>query len=261
MAALGLVLPSPSAFAAFISFEIRRATRNRRYVLIAVVFPVLFYLLYTSIIGNGVRRPIISGISWDAFFMVSMGSFAAVSSAIGGAVLISRERGSGWTRQLRVTPLRPSAYALGKLVVSYLVTFPALGLVLGAGLLVNHVSLPGTTWVGLVLALVLGALPFAALGLLIGSLFDEGSAQGAQTLTLFVLSLLGGLWVPIQSFPDTLATICRVLPSYHLANLGWTILGGRSIDPLDVMVLVGYAALIGAIAGWQYITAERSADA
>lgn len=261
MAVLAMSLPNPSAFGTFLTFEIRRALRNRRYVMLGMVFPVVFYLVYTNIVGNGVRHAVIDGIGWDTFFMVSMAAFGTVSASIGGAVLISRERGSGWTRQLRVTPLAPAAYAVGKVVVSYLVTLPALALVLGAGLVVDHVSLPAATWIELVLALVLGALPFAALGLLIGSLFDEGSAQGATTITMFGLSLLGGLWAPIQSFPDALATIGRVLPSYHLANLGWTILGGRPIDPADVAILVGYAVLIAGLAAWQYVAGERSANA
>ena len=45
-----------TALAAFVSLEIRRALRNRRYVMLAIGFPVVFYLLYTGVLGRGHRR-------------------------------------------------------------------------------------------------------------------------------------------------------------------------------------------------------------
>ena len=47
----------------------------------------------------------IGGTTWKTYFMVSMAAYAAMVAALGGAIVIARERSSGWTRQLRVTPL------------------------------------------------------------------------------------------------------------------------------------------------------------
>jgi hypothetical protein len=44
--------------------------------------------------------------------MISMATYAAIGR-LGGAIVIAQERESGWTRQLRVTPLPPIAYATG----------------------------------------------------------------------------------------------------------------------------------------------------
>ena len=41
-----------TAFAAFISIELRRTLRNRRYVMFAIAFPVVFDLLYTGVLSG-----------------------------------------------------------------------------------------------------------------------------------------------------------------------------------------------------------------
>ncbi len=135
------------AFAAFVTIEIRRALRNRRYVMFSVAFPTAFYLLYTGVLSAGSPADSTDrGTTWGAYFMVSMATYAAMIAALGGAIVIARERSSGWTRQLRVTPLPAAGYVAGKLLVAYVVTLPAIAAVVAAGIAVNHVSLPTARW-------------------------------------------------------------------------------------------------------------------
>jgi ABC-2 type transport system permease protein len=248
-------------FAAFISIEVRRALRNRRYLMFAIAFPTIFYLLYTGILSSGASPDAaIGGMTWGAYFMVSMATYAAMVAALGGATVIARERSSGWTRQLRVTPLPATAYVAGKLLVAYVVTLPAIAAVVVAGIAVNHVSLPAGSLIGMFATLALGVLPFAALGLLIGYLFDADSAQGAMMISLFGLAIVGGLWAPITSFPDALATIGHVLPSFRLADLGRAVVAGNPPDLADIAVLAVYAAVIGWLAAWRYRASEQRAS-
>jgi ABC-2 type transport system permease protein len=246
---------------AFVAFELRRAARNRRYLLFAIGFPVLFYLLYTGVLGGDSADPTakIGGIPWRTYFMVSMATYGAIGASLGGAVLIAQERASGWVRQLRVTPLPPGAYVLGKLAVASLVTIPAVVAVFAAGAIVVGVQLPAATWPELLIALVLGSLPFAALGLLIGYAFEADAAQGAMTMCFFGLAILGGLWAPITSFPDTLATIGRMLPSFRVADLGRLVAVGVTPDPADIAILAAYAVALGALAAWRYRASQGRA--
>ncbi|HEV8401831.1 MAG TPA: ABC transporter permease [Candidatus Limnocylindrales bacterium] len=249
------------AFAAFVTIEIRRALRNRRYVMFSVAFPTGFYLLYTGVLASGASADsAIDGTTWGAYFMVSMATYAAMVAALSGAIVIARERSSGWTRQLRVTPLPAAGYVAGKLVVAYVVTLPAIAAVVIAGIAVDHVSLSAVALVQMFLSIAIGVLPFAALGLLIGYLFDADSAQGAMMVSLFGLAILGGLWAPISSFPDTLATIGRMLPSFRLADLGRDAIAGRGPDLADILVLAAYATAIGALAAWRYRASEQRAS-
>ncbi len=248
--------------AAYTRLEVLRALRNRRYQLASIGFPVLFYLLYTGVLqGDAARANRIDGVAWPAYFMVSMAAFAALGASLAGSRVIASERSSGWTRQLRITPLPPSAYLVVRLLTSFVTVIPAIALVLGAGLALNGVELSPAAWLEAFAGLALGSIPFAALGILIGYVFDGDAAQGAMMIANFGLAILGGLWAPVASFPQTLVTIAHVLPSYHFADLGWATLGGRAPDPIDVVALAGWTALIGALVIWRYRAEERREDA
>jgi len=112
-------------------------------------------------------------------------------------------------RQLRVTPLPPLAYVFGKAATAILVALPALLLVSLLGVTIHHVHLRTQAWVGFLLGTWLGAIPFAALGVLIGYAFDTQSAQGGMMVVYFGLSILGGMWFPYQIMPHVRTRSCR----------------------------------------------------
>jgi ABC-2 type transport system permease protein len=244
------------AVAAYLGLEIRRAVRNRRYLVFAVGFPVVFYLLYTGVL-TGKNAP--SDPTWNAFFMVSMIAYGMIGASLSNAMPIAQERASGWTRQLRITPLPAAAWVATKLAVAYLTSLPALVLVSVAAVLVNHVSLAPTTWLTIAVSLAIGVLPFAALGLLIGFVFDVSAAQGAVTISYIGLAILGGLWAPVSTFPDTLATIARIMPTYHFANLGWSALDGGLPDATDILILAAWSLALFALLARRYQVAEQRA--
>ncbi len=244
----------------YVQLELHRASRNRRYLMTAVIFPVMFYALFTGVLQGGGADPTAGGgLAWKTYYMISMAAYGAIGAALGSAIVIATERRSGWTRLLRTTPLPPVGYVAGKLIVSYLVTLPSIGLVLVAGAVLNQVTLPPATWVQVYLSMIVGALPFAALGLLLGYLFDANSAQGGMMITYFALAILGGLWVPVTNMAGVLVTIAHVLPAYHLGNLGWQALAGNGPDPVDLAVLAVYTLVIGALVLWRYRADELRA--
>jgi ABC-2 type transport system permease protein len=258
--AAALAFPSASPFLAYLRLEVRRTLRNRRYLMFTIVFPVLLYLLYTAVLpasGGGT----LDGLAWPAYFLVSMAAYGAIGASMSQAAPIAIERREGWARQLRVTPLSGAAYVATKLAAAVILAVPALLLVAAVGGLVNHVSLGGGATLLMIVALALGSVPFAALGLLIGYLLDADSAQGGAMLSYLGLAILGGLFAPLDAFPDAIATIGHVLPSSHLASLGRAAAAGRMPGAVDVLVLAGWAIGSGALAAWRYRTDELSGRA
>jgi ABC-2 type transport system permease protein len=260
MTALALTRRTPQPFqatAAYLRLEIPRTLRNRRLLLLTVVFPVTFYLLFTRLLTGGQEL----GADARAFLMVSMAAYGAIGATLSAAVRVAMERTNGWTRQLRVTPLPALGYVTTKLLVAWLTAAPAIVLVMVAAFGINQVELPPTTWFVVFISLALGVLPFAALGVAIGYVFDESTAQVIFTISFLGMSILGGLWTPLSQFPDTLATIGRMLPSFHFANLGWSALADQAIDPVDVGVLLVYGLVFVAIVAWRYRVGEQPARA
>ncbi|HET9084207.1 MAG TPA: ABC transporter permease [Candidatus Limnocylindrales bacterium] len=241
------------ATAAYLRLEVPRTLRNRRLLMLTVVFPVAFYLLFTRVLTGGVQF----GNDERAFVMVSMAAYGAIGATLSAAVRVAMERTSGWTRQLRVTPMPALGYVTTKLVTAYLAAIPAIVLVMLAALTANQVTLPPFTWLSIFVALSLGALPFAALGVAIGYVFDESTAQLVFTISFVGLAVLGGLWAPISTFPEGLATMARMLPSFHFANLGWSALAGGGPDASDALALLAYGLVFVAIVAWRYRVGEQ----
>ena len=217
-------IPALRPFLAYLRLELRRALRNRRFLVMTVVFPVVIYVLYTAVIPAAPSEVTVGGLTWPVYFLVSMAAYGAIGAAMSQAVPVATEGRQGWTRQLRVTPLPGMAYVGAKAVTAIALTVPSIALVVGAGSIVNHLGIGIAGAVPLVLALALGAAPFAALGLLIGYVLDAESAQGGMVLTLFTMAILGGLFAPLESLPPTMATIGWMLPSSHLASLGLSLI-------------------------------------
>jgi ABC-2 type transport system permease protein len=256
MLALAISAARRQPLGAYIFFEIRRQLRNRRFIVVSMALPVGLYLVYTAVM-RGPEGQSQEGISWPAYFLVSMAAYGAMAAAITQATPIAVERASGWVRQLRVSPLPGLAYVGTKIAAAICLTVPALVLVSVAGIAINHVALPLRTWLELILVLALGALPFAAFAILLGYSLEPDSAQGAVTISFFALAIVGGLFAPVDAFPDTVATIARMLPSYHLAALGRQVVAGRVPELADVAVLVGYTLVLGALAAWRFVASEQ----
>ena len=131
------------------------------------------------------------------WIMVSMAVYGAMLATTSGGAMVSVERAAGWSRQLRLTPLRPVAYIGVKVVlamttglISVLVAF-AVGRAIGA-------QLPATAWIACGLLAWICALVFAAFGLFMGYLLPSENVMQILGPVLGILSFAGGLFVPVD---------------------------------------------------------------
>ena len=230
-----------------LAFQLRRVARNRQFLFFTVLLPALFTVFFTKIFG-GQASNAADYQDVAASFMVSMMAYGAIGAALGATVRISFDRASGWLRQLRVTPV-PQTHIVGvDIAVGALLTLPSLVVVALVGRFVNGVQLGLGTLLGLVGALWVGSVAFVALGLLLGLSLDEKAAGGAIGLVSVVLATLGGLWVPVQVFPESMQVLARFLPSYWYAELGRDVAAGSAPAVPAVLALVGFTAMFAALA-------------
>ncbi|MGH9016221.1 MAG: ABC transporter permease [Acidimicrobiales bacterium] len=248
-----------SGFRSFTRFEIERLLRNPRYVGISVGFPVIFYVLF---LNNEQPAAHIAGTTWKTYFMVSMASFGAMVAALNaGGTRLAAERASGWTRQLRVTPLPSWTYVATKIAASMVMVLPVIVLVEMTGLLAGAVHLGLGTWIALTAVLWASALPFAALGVFVGFVASSETAYPVVTALMFLLSFFGGLFTPVRDLPSALRHVAAFLPSYHDASLGWSVVAGHGIAPLDAAVLLLYVVLLSLAVTWRHRVEESRAFA
>jgi len=227
----------------------RTAYRNTRFLVLTVALPLLLFVLYSNIYQG---QDAGGGLSVVAYLMVSMASFGCIGAAINTGARIAIERQTGWNRQLRLSALPAHSYLAAKAAVSMLVTLPALVLVFIAGATIGGVSLGAGQWWETGLAVWLGLIPFAVLGLVIGFAGTVDAVQPISMVTYLGLSILGGLWFPVEAFPAFLQDVAKMTPSYWLAELGRSVLVGSGVPLTAVLVLAGWTAVLTAWGAFAY---------
>lgn len=201
----------------FLALELRRAVRNGRYLIFTVVVPAVMFLLFVNLYGGG-EGTFPNGLPIATSLMMNMALFGVMAGPLSIGARIAVERGLGWQRQLRLTPLTGSGYLLTKGALSMLVALPAILLVCAIGA-VEGVRMDAAQWLGVLATLWLGAIPFVLLGIVIGLVATADGMQAITGLASMLFGLLGGIWIPADVAPDWLATLMKALPTYWVKQL------------------------------------------
>jgi ABC-2 type transport system permease protein len=216
-------------------YELLRASRNRRFLLFSLVFPLLLYFLTAGpnqnendLQGTGLSAPL--------YFMVSMASWGTMTAMLGTGARIAGEREVGWNRQLRISPLSAFSYLRAKVAISYLLAGLSLGALYASGAILG-VRLPAGEWLAMTGLIIVGLIPFAAAGIFLGHKLGTdaiGPAIGGGTA---LLALVSGTWFPVDK-SGFLHDLAVDLPSYWLVQANRVALGGDGW-PLRGWVVVG----------------------
>jgi ABC-2 type transport system permease protein len=239
---------------AYLWLEAKRQWRNREILIFRLGLPTAIYLILNA--ANGDDPPTSPGGR-----MVAIAALAAVISGLAAGPSLGDERANGWLRQLRTTPLRPSAAVAAKVVVAMSFALPAIALVAAAAGLVGDNQGTALGWaesIKLVGLMWLATMPITAIGALIGLTFGGEAAHGATTLAFVVLWLAGGIFTPPSQMPDLLAAISRALPSWGVVQVGESVAAGRSLSASALVVLAAWTVGAGALAAlaWRRVLAR-----
>lgn len=184
----------------------------------------------------------------------------AIAGLLTAAQVIVTERKSRTLQRILTTAARRIQILFGHYLAIFSLIFTQFILLIAFGqfiLGVNYLRNPGAT----LLVAFSAALCIAALGLLIGVLArSEEQAITFSLIPMFVLSGLGGAWVPLEVTGETFATIGHVSP------VAWAMDGFKNISIrglgvesvlLPVAALAGYAIVFFALSVWRLNAAEE----
>jgi ABC-2 type transport system permease protein len=212
--------------------EIGRLRRNRRYLIFTIGFPVMLYLIL------GKTNATEYGVSFKAFYMVSMATFGALSGAFNNnTIRISQEKKEGWIRQLRLTPLPANAYVVAKLIASMVTSVPAIAIVFILGNVYGGVTMPIWKWVVIGVAIWFGTFIFAALAIALGYRIDPDSVQPIALVVYFFFSIFGGLWFPLSG---GLKKFGEFTPTYQVVKISTDVLGTGTVAIVNVIGIIAW---------------------
>ena len=130
-------------------------------------------------------------------------------------VKLAAERSSGWVRLLRVRPLPPAIYLGAKTLIVLMISAIGVGMMFTVANIRLDITASSMEWIRLFGALLLGSVPFAIIGCVIGYLFTEISVS---MMSVFMLALFSLTSLPLQYTENWLNWI-PFSPFYHYAQL------------------------------------------
>jgi len=237
-------------FTTYTRFELLRAFRNRRFLVFAFGFPLVLYVLIAAP-NRHVHDLNNSGISAPLYFMVGLLTFGTMNAMLSAGARIAAERSVGWNRQLRITPLSPRTYFRTKVLTGYVMSLVTIVLLYAAGYALG-VRLPAGDWLRMTFFILVGLIPFAALGILLGHLISSDSIGPALGGSTALLAFLGGVWFPLGNH-GALSQIGQALPSYWLVQAAHIGLGGAAWGTKGWIVLAVWAIAATALARRAYV--------
>lgn len=224
--------------AAYVRAEVVRTFRNRRFLLFSLVFPLVLLLT----IGGANKSKQLDGISFPLYYMTGMAAYGSMIAIISSGARISSERLVGWTRQLRITPLRTSVYFEAKILCGYLMALLTIVVLYLAGTALS-VRLDARQWATMTLLLLIGLIPFAVLGVMVGHLLKPDSIGPAVGGVTALFAIIGGAWGPLST-SHGFVIVAKLLPSYWLVQSGKVAFGGSGWPPAEAWIVIAVWTLV-----------------
>lgn len=227
----------------YLRYELLRNFRNWRFVLFSLAYPVVLYLVVTS----PQRHANFDGVTFPLYFMAGMAAVGTMIAVLSSGARIAADRSAGWTRQLRITPLTAGDYLGAKVATGFLMALFAILLVSLSGTALG-VRLSGGEWLTMIGLMLVGLVPIAVLGILLGHLVTPDSLAPAVGGTLMLLALLGGAYGFLLAKSGALFDLIKMLPSYWLVQAGKTALGGGGWPAEGWIVIVAWTLVLTPLA-------------
>ena len=231
----------------YVRYDLLKVARNRRFFIFSLGFPLILYVVVA-----GPNHSSFYGVPFKVYYLTGMASWGAMNSVTSGGGLIALERAVGWTRQLRITPLPVWAYMASKVIRGYATACVTIIVLYIAAFAMNaHLALAG--WLIMTGLILVGLLPFAGLGVLLGHTLKPDSLGPALGGISALFALLGGAWGPIAGNSGTFLDIVKLLPSYWLVQAGKAGLT-RQVWPIEGWVVI---AVWSVVLAWLAVVVYR----
>ena len=173
-------------------------------------------MLYFAVASSN-RHAIFNGIAFTLYFMAGMATLGTMAALVSSAAVIAADRSTGWTRQMRITPLTFGTYFGARVLNGYLRALLTIVVLCLAGTALG-VRLSAAQWLTMVGLLLVGLIPFAVLGILLGHLLKTDSSAIAMGGVVTLFALLGGVYGFQIATSGPMFQVIKAIPSYWLVQ-------------------------------------------
>jgi ABC-2 type transport system permease protein len=231
--------------------------RNPASAFFTFAFPLMFLVIFTSLLGSG-RLEVAPRVFIDqaSYYVASMTAFAVISACYTNiAMSVVFQRDSGILKRTRGTPLPGWAYLSGRVLHAIAVAILLVVITSAFGVAFYGAHVPGGALLGkFAVVLIVGSASFAALGLATTALVPNADAAPAVVNAIILpLLFLSGIFIPMtDSSPAWMRAIAKTFPVKHFADATMASFYGRpfGFDWTDVLVVTAWGVAGLLLASW-----------
>lgn len=217
--------PSRGLNAYYLRLELKRQLKQPTTLFFGILLPVMFYALFGSMPGTDqmAGHGNVNGV-----IVCFMAIYGASMTAAEVATSLAFDRPMGWSRELRLTPLRPWAFITTKVLNAMLGAVLSMGVLFVVALAWGLAQMPAWLWLaGLGIGFVCG-VTFGAFGLMAASLTEGPTAIGILIPVLLFSCFMSGLFsVPLTG--NFFATLQKIVPLGGPVNLVLALFGPQAV--------------------------------
>jgi ABC-2 type transport system permease protein len=237
------------AYVSEAKYQLMQALRAPAFTFPFLLLPVPLYLFFGVVmVGSSPQAestPALANAMFSGWCCVAVMGPGIFSFGIG----IAMERDANLLKLKRALPLPPGSYLIAKILMAVAFAALAVGTVTIAALAVGKLTLSAGQLATMLAVLVLGAVPFCALGLLIGAYSTAGASPAFANLVYLPGIWLAGLFFPL---PEFLRPFALIWPAFHLNQTALGLAGVKEFSfvppTMSAAVLVGMTVLFGGLA-------------
>jgi len=225
-------------------YESLRMLRAPAFAIPFLGLPAALYLLFAVLLfGEPLRTDpkaaLFTFTGFDILGVMGPGLF-------GFGITLALEREQGLLTLKRALPMPTGASLVAKLAMAMLFGAVVTVTMLAAALSLGHLPITAFQCLGLAAVNILGAAPFCALGMFIGTRLSGKASPAIANLLYLAMIYLSGILLPM---PKSMQAIALISPAYHLDQLAFRVLGAASQGSalVHVAVLAGVTLVLTAI--------------
>lgn len=237
--------------------QLRMNLRNPVWVIIGIMQPVLYLLLFGPLL-----KPLVEQLGGNHFnwfvpgMLVQLGVFGAMFA---GFSLIGEWR-EGVIEAERVTPASRAALLFGRLYRDLLQLLVQALILVGLGLLMGMRMEPVGMTVGVLITVLVGGACAAASNAFALQVKSEEMMAPVMNMLLMPILLLSGIFLPMDFGPEWLRTVADVIPTKHIVDAVRSAFGGDvGLDAIGWGL--GWSVLLFGLAVWWGVSVFKKENA
>jgi ABC-2 type transport system permease protein len=201
-------------------YDNRAFWRNPPAAFFTFVFPLMFLVIFNLVFQSNEIEVPGGTVDTSTFYVPGITALSVISACytnIAMSIVFSRDQ--GLLKRVRGTPLPPASYLLGRVLQATGVAVLLVVIILAFGVVLYSVDVQTEKLPAFVLALIVGAACFTALGLGVSSFIPNADAAPAViNASILPLLFISDVFIPMSDAPGWLTDFASLFPVSHFAQ-------------------------------------------